>query len=178
MLVDDFIAAINDWKARKFYPGSIICVDESIIRWYRIGGDYLPIGLPHFVVIHTKPDKGVEVQTSACSKCGVLCQLRLMKSTLEMRKINFARHVPSDENVGTTAVKQLTAPWHKSNRVAVGDSAFASIATAMEAHKLGLGFVSVVKTAIKNFPKDFLQNIQLQDCGDFFGMTTKKMGLT
>ena len=177
MLVDDFVSAINEWKAKKFFPGSIICVDESMIRWYGIGGDYLPIGLPHYVKINSKPDAGIEVQTSACSKSGVLGQLRLIKSKAEMAHVNYCSGVPADENAGTTAVKVLTQPWHGSNRIAVGDSAFGSVATAMATKNVGLCFVGVVKTATKKFPKDYLTNVQLGGKGDFYGMTTKHEGV-
>ena len=176
-LVDDFVVAINEWKARRVYPGSVICVDESIIRWYGIGGDYLTMGCPHYVMIATKPDAGIEVQTSACGKSGVLCQLRLMKSKEEMARENARNQVPPGENAGTTTTKQLSQPWHRSNRVVVGDSAFASVATAVEMSKAGLGFVGCVKTATKSFPNDTLKRVQLAGRGDYFGMMTLHQGI-
>ena len=61
--------------------------------------------------------------------------------------------------------------------MAVGDSAFSSVAIAMAVKNVGLGFIGVVKTAAKEFPKEFLNNIQLGGKGDFYGMTTTKEGV-
>ena len=174
MLISDFVDAINEWKSKRMYPGSIICVDESMIRWYGLGGEYINKGAPFYVYIDGKPDGGIEIQTSACAKSGVLLQLKVVKSKTETRRHNFLRHVPAGENAGTTAVKELTQPWHRSNRVTVADSAFASVATAMEAKRLGLGFVGCVKTATKSFPKEKLKEIQLGGKGDYFGMVVMK----
>ena len=174
MLIADFVDAINDWKSKRIYPGSIVCVDESIIRWYGLGGEYLNMGSPYYVCIDSKPDNGIEIQTSACAKSGILLQLKIVKSKSESKKENFVRHVPKEENSGTTAVKQLTQPWHRSNRVTVADSAFASVATALEMKRLGLGFVGCVKTASKGFPKEVLQQIQLSGRGDYFRMVAMK----
>ena len=159
MLIEDFVSSINDHKAKRVYPGSVICVDESIIRWYGIGGEYLKEGMPYYTAIHTKPDFGLEIQTSACGTSGLLLQMKLVKSKGETKKRNYVNKVPPDENARTTAVRELTRPWHRSNRVAVGDSAFASVATAMTMNKLGLGFVGCVKTATKLFPAATLKEV-------------------
>ena len=37
-LVDDFYEAINHHQAANFVPSDLICVDESMSRWYRQGG--------------------------------------------------------------------------------------------------------------------------------------------
>ena len=174
MLIDGFVDAINEWKSKRVYPGSIVCVDESMIRWYGLGGEYIKIGAPFYVVIDGKPDAGIEIQTSACAKSGLMLQLKVMRSQTETAKRNFVRHVPTEENAGTTAVKELTQPWHRSNRVAVGDSAFASVATAMEMKKVGMGFVGCVKNAHKGFPKEYLSKVQLGGRGDYFGMMAMK----
>ena len=99
----------------------------------------MPIGVPHFVNIKLKPDKSIEVQTSACSKSSISCQMRHIKSITEMKQINFAYSIKKSEQAGTSTVKQLTAP----NHIAVGVSAFASEAIAIEVHKARLGFVRI-----------------------------------
>ena len=38
ILVDDHIANFNKNRARKYHPSDSICVDESMYRWYGIGG--------------------------------------------------------------------------------------------------------------------------------------------
>ena len=38
-LVDDFVKRFNDYHAENFIPSEMICVDESISRWYgQVGG--------------------------------------------------------------------------------------------------------------------------------------------
>jgi len=38
MLVDDFVANINEYRTRTFVPGGHLKADESMIRWYRSRG--------------------------------------------------------------------------------------------------------------------------------------------
>ena len=45
-LVDDFVKAFNDHCERHFVPSELICVDESISRWYGQGGHWINAGLP------------------------------------------------------------------------------------------------------------------------------------
>ena len=40
-LVDDFIKRFNDYRANHFIPSEMICVTESISRWYGQGGGWV-----------------------------------------------------------------------------------------------------------------------------------------
>ena len=51
MLVDGFVDRFNVHRASKFFPGRYVCVDESMIRWYGHGGDWINHGLPHYIAI-------------------------------------------------------------------------------------------------------------------------------
>ena len=76
------------------------------------------------------------------------------------------------------AVKQLTQLWYGMKWIAVGDSAFASVAMAMETKELGLSFVGCVKTATRLFPHKTLKEVPLPGGhGDFFGMMTLDKGV-
>ena len=46
MLVDDHIANFNKNLARKYHPSDFIFVDESMSRWYGIGGNWINSGFP------------------------------------------------------------------------------------------------------------------------------------
>jgi hypothetical protein len=48
-LVSDFAAAINHHRKSIAIPSEVICVDESISRWYGLGGHWIDIGLPNYV---------------------------------------------------------------------------------------------------------------------------------
>jgi hypothetical protein len=75
MLVDGFISNFNDYRAENFIPSELICVDESISRWYGQGGSWINHGLPMYVAIDRKPENGCEIQNSACGKSGVMLRL-------------------------------------------------------------------------------------------------------
>ena len=49
-------------KRRHVTPSERLCVDESMIRWYGIGGPWMDMGLPHYVSIDRKPEDGFGVQ--------------------------------------------------------------------------------------------------------------------
>ena len=63
----------------KFLPGSKMCVDESIIRWYGHGWYWINRGLPNYIFINIMTENGLEVQNSACGECGIMMRLKLVK---------------------------------------------------------------------------------------------------
>ncbi|CAJ1960886.1 unnamed protein product [Cylindrotheca closterium] len=58
LLIDDFINEFNEYQAANFIPGSTICVDELIARWYGMGGHWINEGIPNYVAIDRKPENG------------------------------------------------------------------------------------------------------------------------
>ena len=44
-LVDDFVKHFNEYRAGTYSPSDCLCVDESICRWYGLGGSWINIGL-------------------------------------------------------------------------------------------------------------------------------------
>ena len=83
MLVDNFVHNFNNYRASNFIPGSTICVDESIVRWYGLGGDWINMGLPMYVAIDCKPENGAEIQDACCGESGIMCRLKLVKTAAE-----------------------------------------------------------------------------------------------
>ena len=71
-LVDDFVKRFNDYHAENFIPSKMICVDESISRWYGQVGGWINTGLSHYVAIHRKPENGCEIQDSCCGVSGIM----------------------------------------------------------------------------------------------------------
>jgi Transposase IS4 len=80
MLVSDFVDRMNKHRARFFSPSSKICADESISRWYGLGGHWINIGLPMYVAMDRKPEDGCEIQNCCCGNSGIMMQLRLVKT--------------------------------------------------------------------------------------------------
>jgi hypothetical protein len=79
-LVDDFVSFFNDHRQQQVYPSDRICVDESISRWYGMGGDWINVGLPVYVAMDRKLENGAEIQNACCAESGVMLQLRIRKS--------------------------------------------------------------------------------------------------
>lgn len=79
-LVDGFIDTINEHRSHYFSPSWLICADESISRWYGLGGHWINKGLPMYVAMDRKPEDGLEIQDSCCAKSGILLQLKLVKT--------------------------------------------------------------------------------------------------
>jgi len=51
MLMNDYIDAFNDYITSNYSPSDRICVDESIGRWYGLGGHWINIGLPNYAAM-------------------------------------------------------------------------------------------------------------------------------
>ena len=80
MLVEDFVANFNDHRQRYFTPSFEICVDESMVRWYGLGGSWINMGLPMYVAIDRKPENGLEIQDACCAMSNIMLRLKLVKS--------------------------------------------------------------------------------------------------
>ncbi|KAI2508605.1 Transposase IS4 [Fragilaria crotonensis] len=161
-LVDDFVKNFNEHRANYFNPSELICVDESMSRWYGQGGHWINHGLPQYVAIDRKPENGCEIQNAACGRSGVMLRLKLVKGV----------NLPGSEDEvlgdneesllhGTNVLKHVVSPWFGTNRIVCADSYFASVGAAKELYRNGLRFIGVVKTATRGYPKTFLTSVEL-----------------
>ena len=77
-----------------------------------MGGGWINIGLPMYIDIDRKPGNGCEIQNSACSECGVMLRLLLVKSEsyshLHTQEINEGFQHETD------ILKYLVIPWANS----------------------------------------------------------------
>ena len=166
LLVDGFVKWFNDYRAATFSPSDLLCADESISRWYGLGGGWINIGLPMYVMMERKPDAGCEIQNVACGRSGVMLQLKLVKGAEEHEDSGELLH-------GTLVTKQLVLPWAHSGRIVCADSYFASVGCVRELKRLGLRFIGVVKTATREYPMTYLSSIELSSRGDMSGLVHK-----
>ena len=88
MLVEDFVRNINNHREKYYVPCWILCADESISRWYGLGGHWINCGLPQYVALDRKLDDGCEIQNLCDGVSGIMMRLRLVKSAKEMEIIN------------------------------------------------------------------------------------------
>jgi hypothetical protein len=167
-LVGDFIRFFNEHRFAQFSPSDTICVDESISRWYGMGGDWINEGLPMYVQIDRKPENGCEIQNACCAESGVMLSLRIRKSTT----FDHEGQDPAKGH-GTSVLKELVLPWARSNRVVVADVYFASVEAARELFKIGLRFVGVVKTCTRQYPMAALGRVQFGRRGEWKGLIHK-----
>jgi Transposase IS4 len=169
MLVDDFVSNFNQHRATTFLPSDVICVDESISRWYGQGGEWINHGLPMYVAIDRKPDNGCEIQDAACGQSGIMIQLKLVKTSKEeaaLQQEHAAGKEQEDLLHGTKVLIELIKPWIGSNRCVCADSYFASVGGALELLKHRFRFIGPVKTATRKFPLQYLNSLVLHERGD------------
>lgn len=179
-LVDGFVKRFNEHRASQFIPSDLICVDESISRWYGQGGDWINHGLPMYVAIDRKPENGCEIQNAACGRSGVMLQLKLVKTLVEQQNeedlsIEETDRAREQDGVlhGTKVLKELIAPWAQSDRLICADSYFASVGAVEELARMRLRFIGVVKTATRRFPMQYLSTRVFHNRGERHGIVGK-----
>jgi len=119
-LINDFIASINDHRASRVSPSDLLCVDESMCKWYGQGGHWILRGLPMYVAIDRKPENGCEIQNAACGRSGIM--LRLSVVTTAKHRHEEATGQENNFPHGTAVLKKLVAPWAGTKRVVCADS--------------------------------------------------------
>ena len=168
-LVSGFVRAINRHRRAHVVPAHTICVDESMSRWYGLGGDWISKGLPHYVAMDRKPENGCEIKTACCGVSGILLGMELVLSASETKKRRYEASLPH----GTAVVLRLVEPWFNTNRLVCADSGFASVTAGAVLFRYGLRFTGVVKTATREFPMRFLSSQELSHRGDHLTMVSE-----
>jgi len=59
-LVDDFVTNIKEHRAARVSPSELICVDESMCKWYGQGGYLIRKGLPCTLQLTVRPKMDVK----------------------------------------------------------------------------------------------------------------------
>ena len=168
MLVDDFVDRFNEYRTNMYTPSSIICVDESILRWYGMGGEWINMGLPIYIAIDRKPEKGAEVQNSADGKSGIMMRWKVVKHD----EVDDSGQ--RDMLYGTQVLLELVIPWAHTNRLVCGDSYFTSVPGADELYKNGFSYIGVVKSATRHYPIHYLSTQVMFNRGDQIEVIRKK----
>ena len=92
-MIDDFLTLLNGHKMTYFEPSYILTVDESMVRWYGLGGSWMnKLGPPHYIAIDRKPENCCEIQDTACGMSGVMLKLKIVKSEDHAAAANNAAH--------------------------------------------------------------------------------------
>ena len=112
-LVDDFVKACNLHCMENFIPGTFICTDKIISRWYGGGGYWINEGLPCYMAVYCKPDNGCEIQNSECGESGSMLRLKLVKNIQEEVKAELGQDSGNGDDLihGCKVLKELIEPW-------------------------------------------------------------------
>eukprot|EP00731_Ephydatia_muelleri_P015330 Em0008g1050a len=148
------IKALNRRRQEKVIPSYILVEDELMSSWISRKQDRTTDGIPHLTKIIRKPKGvGTEVKCIADGVTGIMLQLEVCEGKEAESRKKWS-HLPS----GTAQTLRLTEHWHNSERIVIGDSAFSSVTTAIECYKCGLFYTGVLKTASREYPRDYLND--------------------
>ena len=161
MLINNAIDRFNEHGESCFHPSDSICTDESMCRWYGIGGNWINMGLPHYVAMDRKPENGCEVQNCCDGVSGIMLRMKLVKSPEDEATPAVAGAGGITLTHGGKVLWELVQPWRNTHRVVCGDSFFASVSAARHLYRNGLRFIGVVKQATKEFPMQHLSNLHM-----------------
>ncbi|AYV87237.1 MAG: bifunctional aspartate aminotransferase [Sylvanvirus sp.] len=133
----------------------------------------VPSGLPHQTKISRKPEGvGSEIRCVIDARSQVMLQLELQESKEEMAT---KKYVQDGESLSTAGVLRLVEPWFNTSRMVYGDSACASVNTAVKLRERGLHFSGLVKTAHREFPTKYFNSLNIGvRSGDSRYLTTTK----
>jgi hypothetical protein len=174
-LVSEFVDSINSHRAAHFSPSDLVCVDESISRWYGQGGHWIERGLPHYVAIDRKPENGCEIQNAACGRSGIMMQLQVV--TTAEHEATRASEAEAGLKHGTVVLDRLVRPWYgKGDRIVCADSYFASVEAALHLQARRIRFIGVVKTATSSYPMKLLQSKVLSSRGEWRSYVHRRDG--
>ena len=67
--------------ACNYHPSDSIFVDESMYRWYEIGGHSINAGLPQYIAIDRNTENSCEIQNVDDGVSGIMMQLKLVKTS-------------------------------------------------------------------------------------------------
>ncbi len=74
---------VDGFVVNCYTPSGTICVDESVGRWYGMGGTWINEGLPMYVSMDRKPEDGCEIQNSNDGNSTIMMRLKIVKSAKE-----------------------------------------------------------------------------------------------
>eukprot|EP00731_Ephydatia_muelleri_P003545 Em0001g3545a len=161
-----FMDALNNRRQQVINPSHMIVEDELMSSWISRKQDRTADGIPHRTKIIRKP-KGVGTEIK-CVADGLVVCIEICEGKEAESKKKWS-HLPA----GTAQTLRLSEPWHGTGRIIVADSAFSSVTTAIELKKCGLLFTGVVKTASREFPKEYLNDAcTYRHEGDHICLTT------
>lgn len=148
--IDDF----NDNRRESVSPSDMLVIDECMSAWDGAESFKCKFVLPHKTKIIRKPKGiGCEIKSLADVETKILLKLEIMEGKEAMSTKEFVERYGAQ----TAIVRRMVQHYLGTDRTILGDSAFASVKTAIVMREVGLHFIGVVKTAHKLFPSKFMK---------------------
>lgn len=178
--VRGFIDAFNKRRQDMISASGVLTIDESMSAFKtrklaKHHGESAPDALTK---IPRKPEPiGFELKALIDALLRILLGVELVERADDMKTKAMLKE--ANGKAGTAFVLRLCEPWKHSTkqRTIYGDSAFASVNTAVACKKLlNANFIGLVKTCSSDFPKDYLNSLNLQR-GQFKALTSEKDGV-
>ena len=154
ILVDAFVKNFNKYWASYYVPSDLIFVDESMSKWYGLGGHWINMELHIYMVIDHTPVNRCDIKKSCDAISQVTMQLKLLK--LEDEEDRYMAYIRADvaHQIGsvhllhrTKVLIDLVKPWKNKRRKVCADSYFSYDPDFDELEKIELQFFGVVMTA-------------------------------
>ena len=112
-------------------PSDLVCVDESISRWCGLGGDWIDVGLPHYLAMDRKPENGWEIEDATCGRSGIILRLEIVAAIDETREKDFEDSMQHSAAVAGRFIDSWIS--------------------------VGMRFIGILKNATRKFPMRFLR---------------------
>jgi hypothetical protein len=171
--VQPLVDAFNLCRRTVYIAGAKLVVDESFSPW--CGRDQRHTAwCPHVQKEPRKPKGvGMEMKNCACCLVNVQLALELVACTDEMhRRLHWRAGGAS-----TALMLRLLSSFASSGRLVVGDSAFASVQTAVALFNIGLYFIGLVKSCTRMYPFKHTQEYPFPGRGSHIALTALHDGV-
>jgi len=174
-----FVDSFNMARYKFVMPGWALVIDESTTKWRGLG-DWYDLGMPHITKIPRKPEPiGLEIKDMCDGTSHIMLHLEIMEGK-DIMKEKGPDNEPGEVKLSEGTKHCLRAIMRfkdGAGRVVMGDSAFASVQTAVALKKAGFYFLGNLKGASKLYPKRHLQTMPMQWRGQTATFTAQKDGV-
>jgi len=137
---------------------------ETIFVWMKAWSRHITDLTGKVKIIRKPRPVGNEIKDISDARTHIVVRLELNEGRQRMQEKEF---VP-EYGATTATVLRLTKDFQGTGRTVIADSYwFGSVKSAAELMKVGLYSIMVVKTAHKNFPRELLNETELErgECG-------------
>jgi hypothetical protein len=113
-----------------------------------------------------KPEDGCKIQTCCDAKTGIMLSLKIVKGKAAESESEEGSDIPH----GTQVMLELLEPVLDAKgtpRVVAADSYFASVPAVKELRKLNLLFICVIKTATRQYPMAYFNDVEFSGKEDY-----------